>query len=488
MKKMCYIAGAYRPLILASLLISGLTACSSDDDNDITQSQSSPEPAMIRVIHASADAPAVNVQLNNANAIESFDYAASSGFVSIAAGTYDIDVDGIVPGGLAESVIDVDAVELEEASKTNIIAAGLLANIAPIVVADSTATPTANQVGIQVVHAATAANAVDVYLTEVGADLAAVNPSFNFDFGEAVDAGAVATGTYQIRVTAPGGTDPVYDSGPVDLSPFAGVNLLVVAINTTNAAETAASPVKLLVATDDSQLMLLDTDTNAGLRVVHASVNANTAAGGPVEVFATSAALGADPVELIDAFSYTDIVPDAMSHVSVPAGDYLVDVAPNTNTIMDSVFTSGTLSLSAGSQYSVIASGRVGGDPAFDLWVSAEDARPVVTHAAVRVIHAAPSAGDVDVYVTGAGDFTTAEIEAQMAGTPTLDEFAYGSITDFLTLAPGNYDIRVVAGGLVAINVEGLTLNGSDVISIIARGPEEPMGMLTDFGVLVINN
>jgi hypothetical protein len=475
---------------LCSLLF--LTACSDSSDRSaaaqpIDPPEPQPESASIRFIHASPDAPLVNVVVNGSNAYLDLDYAASTGFLDVSAGANDLAVNGQVLNELVR-VLEADGFESVADSKTTIIAGGELSSLAPIVVDNTAQNPGSDEVAVQVVHASPAAPAVDVYVTANETDLNDVEANFSFSFGESVDAGNLPAASYRIRVTLADTKTIAYDSGNVDLSGCAGASLLLAAINTTNTTQQASSPVQLLVATDDSQVVIQDQNTQVGLRVVHASPDANAAAGGGVEVFATSSALGDAPVEVIDTFSYTDIVPGTDSHVAIPAGDYVVDVAPDTNNVADSVFTSGSLSLSAGTEYTVIASGRVLSDPDFSLLVSVEMARSIATHTSVNVIHAAPAAGNVDVYVTAAGAFSAAEVEGGIAGDPLLEGFAFGTVTGFVNIEPGAYDIRVLAGGVTAINVEGVELAAGALTSVIARGPEEMSGSLTDFGVLVVTN
>jgi hypothetical protein len=361
--------------------------------------------------------------------------------------------------------------------------------ISGAVVPDSAATPGSGEVALAVFHGATVAGSVDVYVTSPGADIASLPPAFTFDFGQTVDVGAVPVGNYEIQIALAGADTPVYNSGSVDLGPFGGQKLLITALDAVNDTASAASPVQLLVATDDAALGLLDADTAAGIRVVHLSPDAALAAGGPVEVFATSDALGGT-VELIDSFSYLDTVPGADAHVAVPAGQYTIDVAPDTDSIGDSVFTSAPLSFAAGQEYTAIAAGRVASSPAFGLLALEDESRAIATQASVRVAHAAPAAGDVNVYVTPAGQFSVADVEAGLAGAPLLSAFPFGAVTDYVALSPGQYDIRVVplSLGVVAINVEGLNLAPGLVATVAARGPGEADGDPADFGVLLLTN
>ncbi|MEM1263535.1 MAG: DUF4397 domain-containing protein [Pseudomonadota bacterium] len=469
------------PLVGMAAIV-GLTACDSDDSTPLPILP--PATAEIRVIHASPDAPAVNVTLDGNVAISELDYGESSGYATVDAAAYDIVVEGIIPGGNAD-VITVNGFSLPRNERATVLAVETVANIEALVVDEAAATPAGGEVAVAVVHAAPAAPTVDIFVTDPATDITGMMPTTTLSFRDSADAGALAAGPVRIRATA--GGNVVFDTGTVDLAPFGGNRLFIAAIATTTATEQAASPIKLLVATDSDTVTLLDAATQVGAKVVHASPDAGNAAGGPVEVFATSTALGANPVELIDAFAYTDIVPAADSYVPVPAGDYVFDVAPNTNTIGDSVFTSGSLTLGAGQDFTVIAAGRVAATPAFTLLVAADDNRPVATEARVKVVHAAPAAGTVDVYVTPAGTLSVADAENGNA-TPLLPNFEFGTVTDAVAVAPGDYDIRVVANGSAAINIEGFTLAAGLAANVIARGPLEPAGAPTDFSVIVTTN
>lgn len=451
-----------------------LAGCS--DNNDTAQ---------VRVIHASPDAPAVNVKLDGIQSITNLDYAESSGYLTINATLQDIAVEAILPGTNSD-VITVDDFNFTKNSNTTIIAVNNTSTIEPLVAAESAASPLSNEVAISVVHGSPDAAIVDVYVTDPSVNINSVNANFSFDYKDVIDAGALPAGTYNITVTAPGTKTVVFDTGPVDLSSFAGQKVMLIAMSTTNSIKQAASPIKLVAATDTVHLSILDKDTTSGARVVHLSPDAGTAASGPVEVFATSSALPGT-IELIPSFSYTDIVPSLNSFAAAPAGDYIFDVSADGTGIGSSVYTSPSLSLSAGSEYSVVAAGYVLTTPAFGLLATEDNNRSVITQASVKVIHAAPAAGTVDVFVTPAGDYTASDVENGLAGAPLLNDFEYADITDYVAVTPGNYDIRVVAGGSTAINVENFNLAAGSVSNIIARGPIDS-GSPSDFNVVLLTN
>ena len=469
-----------RSLIAISTLGIALTlAGCSDDDTDNSD---------LRVMHTSKDAPPVNVNVDSRTVIADLDYAESSGYISVRSGTKNIVVEGIIPGGNAD-VISVDRFAFVKDMRYTILAINDVASIDALVVEESASEPSNSEVAVAVVHASTNAGEVDVYVTAPDVDVAAASPAFTFNQGDVIDAGALPATSYRIQVTAKGLKTPVvYDSGTVDLSGFAGDKVILAAISSTTQTELDTSPVKLLAANDSALLVIPDARTQAGARVVHLSPDAGTVAAGPVNVFATTDGV---TVELIPAFEYTDVVPDqtADNYIGVAPGDYVFDVAPATAPIGAAVYTSPSIPLGSANEYTAIAAGNVAVAPAFELLATLDDNRPIATQASVKVIHAAPAAGDVNVFVTPSKPkFTTADVESGAAGDPLLSDFEYGTITDYVALPPGKYDIRVVpVGGVTAINIEGFELTGGQVATIIARQPDGD-GNPATFGVVVLTN
>jgi len=486
--KSSWVAGV---LVISSVL----TGCGDSDGRSV---------ADLRIIHASKDAPPVNVRVDNRTVVPRLDYANSSGYIEVNSGTSSISVEAIIPGGNAD-VITVPSLVLGPSQRYNVLAVNDTAAIDALVVEESAAEPAIGEVALAVVHASTNAGAVDVYLTDPGMLLNGSAPTFTFDYKEQIDAGAIPAGSYQIRVALQGEADPdnnsVYDSGTIDLTGFGGQKLLIAALSSVTAVENEASPIKLLVATDSASLVLQDAETKVGARVLHVSADA-----GAVDVFATSTVLAGSPVKLIDGIDYTESFPGNTmpadpgysDYANIPAGEYAFDVvvpaAPGSS-VADSAYNA-LLPLSSGVEYSVVALGNVadgtdgpGSGNAFGLLPMIDDNRAIVTQASVKVLHAAPAAGLVEVYVTPAGDFTTAQIEAGDAGAPLLDNFAFGTLTDYVPVPPGNYDIRVVpeASGLTAIDITNFPLTAGLVATVIAQ-QTIPSVAPTAFGVLVMTN
>ena len=153
-------------MVVGMLAMSLVLAACSDSDND--------DSADLRVIHASPDAPMVNVIADSKTVIPKLDYANSSGYVSVRSGTRQVVVEAILPNGELANVISVPDFAFDEDVRYNILAINETATIAPKVVAESATEPGANEVAIAVVHASPAADAatagapVDVYVTDPG--------------------------------------------------------------------------------------------------------------------------------------------------------------------------------------------------------------------------------------------------------------------------------------------------------------------------------
>jgi hypothetical protein len=166
------------------------------------------------------------------------------------------------------------------------------------------------------------------------------------------------------------------------------------------------------------------------------------------------------------------------------------DVAPDSDSIADSVFTSGTVTLDAGLDYSVFAVGRVFGNPDFTLVPTLDDNRAITTQVSLKAVHGAAAVGTVDVYITPATDFSVTDVEAGNAGSPLVPNFEFAKVTDYVAVPEGTYDVRILdqATHRVVINLEGAFLANGSVVTAIAYGPDESDGDPATPGLLLLSN
>lgn len=430
------------PLLVAA---TGLAACNDSG------------PAQLRVMHASPDAPEVDVLAGNTRVASGLDYGEATAQIELDAGVVTLAVQGLLPGGTTATVIGPVDVDLEKDTLYTVLAVGDVANIEPLVITQPRQRVPQDSTRVRVVHAAPDAPAVDVYLTGPDANLMASAPVGSFAFKEAIGPVVVSAGDYRVRVTLAG--DPgtiVFDSGTVPLA--GGADLVIAAIENT---DTGPSPIQLVVSDGTLGARVYSTGTPADLRVVHASADAP-----PVDVVAN------------DNFStplVSDLAfPQATGFVSVPAATYNVKVAAagTTTDVIDA-----DLTLQPAVRYSVLAVGALAD---IEPLVATDDARRIATAAKLRVIHGAPTAASVDIYVTAPGA-TITTLNPTLAGVP------FKANTGFLQLPAGSYSVTVTPTGTktAAIGPIDITLNAGGIYTAVARDPVAPG---VDFGMILLDD
>lgn len=435
-------------MAVAATALVGCDVFDDDDDERIIA-----ETAELRVLHASPDAPAVNVLIDGVVQVAGADYKDGSRELSLPSGTYSVQVDGLTPGGDTTVIGPVDLTLATDVQYT-IVAAGDVANIAPVIVEGPGNSPAVGNVRATVVHGAPAAPAVDVYVTAPGADLSANAPLGSFSFGGILGPVEIPGGEYQIRVTAAGdAAAAVYDSGPVVLS--SGLDLVITAVQNTT---TGDAPISLVVLDGQTAAEIPDQATPASLRVIHNSPDAPA-----VDIIVN------DDFDnpLVPGLSF----PDFTGFVDVPPGAYNVKVTPAGDA--GTIVIDADLDLLIGEEYSVYATGLLA---EIAPQVLVDDRRSVATQAQLRVLHGSPSAGAVDIYATAPGtDITT--VEPNFADVPFLAE------TGYIQLPAGTYTITVTPTGTTtaAIGPIDITIDAGGIYTAVARdaaGSGTPLGLI----------
>ncbi len=113
----------------------------------------------VRVVHASPDAPAVDVLVNDGVAFSSAPFKGITNYASLAAGEYQVKV---VPTGATTPVVISATLGLEADKDYTVVAVGQLANIEPLVLVDNNSAPAAGKAHVRFVHASPDAPAVDI--------------------------------------------------------------------------------------------------------------------------------------------------------------------------------------------------------------------------------------------------------------------------------------------------------------------------------------
>ena len=172
-------------------------------------------PARLRVVHASPDAPNVDVYVDSNVVAQNVPYATASQYLDASSGTHTIK---ITPAG---STTAVTSLSQNFSSKTDYtaLAVGDVSNISILALQDDNTAPASGQIKLRVVHASPSAGPVDIYVTAPGTDINTETPTLtNVRFKGVSQYLAVPAGSYEVRVTPTGTKIVAIDSGTVALS------------------------------------------------------------------------------------------------------------------------------------------------------------------------------------------------------------------------------------------------------------------------------
>lgn len=412
-------------------IAASLAACGGDDNDD--------GKAYLRVLHASADAPAVDVAVNDEVVLQNVSFQQGSGYLRIDDGATKVDI--LVAG--TDTVAFSVETDLMDDGYYSAIAINDLADL-DVKLIDDTDNFFDDDADVTVVHAATAASDVDVYVTAPDAELG--EPTLDaVPFEADATLEGVAAGDYQIRVAGDESDEVVYNSGTV---PVSG-DVALVAVNSNK----GRSPVSLIAwsATGASTVL----DFSAELRVVHAVDDID------VDVFANGE-LFIDGFVYKTVNGYTVLEPGTVS-VAISAD------AEGTQGLGATLANlSGDLTLERGESYTVIASGDSNAVTEAELIVLTDVREATdMTQGYVRLVHGSSStaADPVDIFVYENGTTQPA--------SPTFPDVEQGQDTGYVALAPAIYTVDIAADGTTSPAISGTDALGfaaGDVKTAIAIG------------------
>jgi hypothetical protein len=392
--------------------------------------------ACVSIVHASPDAPNVDIYVDGNLALSNLAFGWWSGWLALPAGEHQVQV---TPTGAAAADAVIDAtLDLEAGVAYQVAATGFVAEIAPqVYVIDPSGVEDGNA-RVTVMHTVPDAPAVDVAIT--GGDV--LIPGLTFpNMSDALD---VPAGPYDLEVRVGGTEDVVLPLPGVELAANTLYNVYAI-----GSVETGIYPFVIPTtlhsasATADAAMgcaaILGIGADEACVNIVHASPDAPA-----VDVY-VNGGLALEGLEF-GAFS---------GWVALPAGDYQVQVtaagaAPDT-AVIDAMVT-----LDAGVAYQVAATGFLEAiTPQIyvaDLTATGDDM------ARVRVLHTSPDAPAVDIAVTG-GDVLIPGLE-------------FPNASDELVVPAGSYDLEVRPAGTtdVALALPGVVLEAGMTYDVFAIG------------------
>ena len=112
------------------------------------------DEARLRVLHASPDAPAVDIYVDGAEVVPDLAYPDITGYLELAGGSYLVEVFPASADGSGAPVISA-TVTLAANTDYTVAAIGQLAAIEPLVLVDDNSAPAAGNAHLRFVHACT---------------------------------------------------------------------------------------------------------------------------------------------------------------------------------------------------------------------------------------------------------------------------------------------------------------------------------------------
>lgn len=394
--------------------------------------------ACVSVVHASPDAPNVDIFIDGELALSNLGFGWWSEWLALPAGEYQIQV--TATGEPIETAVIDATLQLEDGVAYQVAATGFLAEIAPQVFEINLSGMTEGSARVQVMHAVPDAPAVDVALT--GGDVLLEGLAFPMASG-VLD---VPAGSYDLEVRLAGAEDVVLPLPGTELA--ADTLYQVYAIGSVEGGEIVPFVISTPIHSGSSTSMTsegcaatlgIGMDSDACVNVIHASPDAPN-----VDVW-----VNGEPALTNVAFQ------EFSGWLALPAGEYHVVVTP-TGESTDQAVIDATLMLEAGIAYHVAAIGTVANiQPAV---IEADLSSTTDAAARVRVIHASPDAPAVDIAITD--------------GDVLIPGLAFGAASDYLEVPAGSYNLEVRVAGTtdVALALPATALDGNVLYDIIAVG------------------
>ena len=182
------------------MVVFGVTvfAACSDDENTVAPVQ---ETALVKVIHASPDAPGVDLLVDNMVAGTNLTFPNNTGYLSVNSGTRNVKVNVT---GTSTTVIEAN-LPIMTNKNYSVFAVNAVANLEPIVLEDDLSTPASGKAHVRFIHLSPDAPAVDITLTDGTVVFG------DYIFKEASAFTPLDAGTYNLQVRLAGTSTVVLD-------------------------------------------------------------------------------------------------------------------------------------------------------------------------------------------------------------------------------------------------------------------------------------
>ncbi|HPV04720.1 MAG TPA: DUF4397 domain-containing protein [Myxococcota bacterium] len=365
--------------------------------------------AMVRAIHLSPDAPAVDIFANEGEpaVLTGLAFPEGTPYLDVAPGTYNFDIspEGT---GLAGSVIDTGDLELEEGKYYTAVAFGEVANLQVLPLIDNYEGLDAGKFRVRPIHAADGVGQVDIWNIPEEGDPAPLYT--DVDFGVVGAYADLPAGSYKLGFDVNNDGVPDVSFQTPEIEAGAVINLFAVR---------DGSEVFLIAQLNDGSTAKIDAihPPKARVRAIHLSPDAP-----PVDIFANET----EPAVVNDLDFQ-----DSSGFLMVDPGTYNFDLSPADAGLAGSVLDTGDLELQDGVSYTAVAYDQVS---ALKVMPLVEDFEGLAEgQIRVRPIHAAYMVGQVDIWnIPETGD-----------PAPLYTDVDFGAVGAYVDLPAGAYKLGI---------------------------------------------
>ena len=411
-------------LVLAFATI-GLSACGGG--GSLPPGDTPPRQGSVRFVNAIPDGPNITAFLSGI-AFGPEDFAQATPLTKELVAIYTLNVEYFDPQGGITDLKVVQDIELTQEKEISFVLIGPWANPTLLridnVEIDFGITPNdghLNKAGVQVVHGATSIGPVDVYLTAFGADLSTATPIASVNFGDVGQLLTIApNAAYQVRVTDPGTTNVLFDSGTFGIDGFTRQIFLL----RDNFGPSGKS-FRVTRVTADGALQFPNEGTQTSMRFGNFIADAPA-----VDVYFTDTM---HPPTFTNA-PFAQLLPRTL----VSPGGLVVPIKVTAAGTTTPLVLDSNIGVAADTFQTVLAGGLDAKDTTAVVSMI-DDPRTIAPEARLRFMNVSPEAGGVDVYVLPPG--------LPIADTPaTLPGVALNS-APVTPLLEGSYDVTVTRAG-----------------------------------------
>jgi hypothetical protein len=392
--------------------------------------------ATLRVVNLIPNASGpLNVTFDGNTLVSGLAFEGLTPYQSIDAGSRVVQVS--VAGGT--STILTNTLTFTGTLNYTLIIYGTAAEPASFLVADTIVDPGAGNFNLRVINASGGVNVVDVYVTVPGANLNAAAPSVaGVDVGAASAVVTLPAGNVEIRVTAAGTKDVIYDSNPQSISERASLEAIVY-------TRTSSKLVGVTVLNLDSA----GTSITAPNLLAQFKVINGSSVPSPLNIFVNSNLLlsnipfgGASSYQLTSAGAPTVAV-----EATATPGAAVLTLTPT---------------LSPGTDSSILLIGPAGALRA--LVFSDNNLPPVPNRARVRFVNGTDDVSALDVYVNFSRILSGVAMNSASTGLDFTADPVAGTSYEF--------DFNVAGTAQPSLKLPGVALFGGKTYTIYIVGPQ----------------